>query len=495
MTKIRKKRMKGNSRNSRRRRQQRQRIIVIAISTASCLFVCYILGLIIPRPRGDEDGNDNRIGPKLQKQEAPQPKRLRDAKTKRRAATKREGLLPMRKALEDAVGIGEEEDFDPEATDQARQILSASANLIAVGLGPRSSVRDNSYTGVIAEFCPINFAPQKENPPEVPMFRDVLARSHCDEDSGNIIRVDLKEAVELARKFDRENTNNLPVVLDLKGAVFHESRCGSTLAANSMMALNPEKHRVYSESAPPISALRSCGDDYANCSIKASANLLKDIIYLMGRSNDPKEENLFFKFQSATTRNLETFREAFPTTPWVFLYRKPIEVMMSQLDVPHTSNANCVRSKNSSPMIRKFIDKSAYKFEDFTNVEFCAVHLATLCESALRNLEDAAGLGMAVNYSPHLVDRFLDTIFPKHFHTPVDNAGRDRVMKISGTYSKNRGRHAEEFKPDSEEKERNASGKIKDAATDFLQPSFDKLQKSDHNIIPFDGDDDNDEEE
>ena len=290
----------------------------------------------------------------------------------------------------------------------------------------------------------------------------------------------------MAREFDlaaaEENDNSAPRVLDLKGVVFHESRCGSTLAANSMMALNPEKNRVYSESSPPISAFRGCGEDYSECSLAGSANLLKDVIYMMGRSNDPKEENLFYKFQSATTRTMQTFREAFPTTPWIFLYREPVQVMMSQLDMPKISRANCVRSKNSSPLVHAFVKKGGYHMKDLEDEEFCAIHLATLCESALKNIEEADGLGMAVKYHPDLVHTFLDTVFPKHFDVTVDQAGKDRVLKISGTYSKNRGQEAEgAFKSDIEEKERAASQKIREASNQFLLPSFDALENSPHN--------------
>lgn len=167
---------------------------------------------------------------------------------------------------------------------------------------------------------------------------------------------------------------------------------------------------------------------------------------------------------------------------------------MSQLNVPKKAKANCVRAKHSTH-VEEFIDQSdmEIEFEDLIDEEFCAIHLASLCESALTNLADSEGLGMAINYHPDLVHDFLDTVFPKHFKTPVDPAGRERVMKISGTYSKNRGRHAEgEFKPDSEAKEKRASGEIRAAAKDFLQPSFKKLQSIPYNIRP--GDEDDEEE-
>jgi len=383
------------------------------------------------------------------------------------------GILPMQRSLTDT-------SINPDATKLARLILDASLHLINIQINNHSSIKDDTYKGIIAEFCTLNFQLQKDDPPELPMFRDVVDKSHCGKGSNHIVKVDLKEAVDLAREFDESNTDNLPTILDLKGVVFHESRCGSTLAANSMMALNPSKHRVYSESSPPVIALRACGEDYSNCSVEGSANLLKDVIYLMGRSNDPNEENLYFKFQSATTRTMGTFRAAFPTTPWIFLYREPIEVIMSQLDIPskHIAQANCVRSKDLSPMVKQFIKKSEYSYHDLLNEEFCAIHLATLCESALHHLEDADGLGMAVKYSPDLVHEFLDTIFPIHFHTVVDSAARERVLQISGTYSKNRGKQAAgEFKNDSEEKLSKASDEIKNAAADFLTPSFEKLEE------------------
>lgn len=500
--KIRRKRLKLKGNDGRRRRQQRERLLTIAGTAACCLFVFFgaipwlggkkdASGRPASRPRQSQSNleafhpGDPKKGPK-----APGPGLRRSGRGKRRQerSWERDGLLPMRRALEDPA-------VDPRATERARDILSASTNLVNIDFGSHSSIDDDSYRGVVAEFCPLDFSAQKEKPPELPMFRDVVRHSRCDEGGSRTVRVDLAEAVALAREFDGDNAGSLPTVLDLKGVVFHESRCGSTLAANSMMALDPQKHRVFSESSPPAAAMRVCGEDYSNCSLEAAANLLRDVVYMMGRSGDPTEENLFFKFQSVTTRTMATFRTAFPTTPWIFLYRKPVEVMMSQLDVPRTSKANCVKSRNSSPLVRDFIRRSEYRAEDFSNEEFCAVHLATLCESAVENLNDAEGLGVAVNYSPDLVHDFLDTVFPKHFHTPVDSAGRERVMKISGTYSKNRGRHEEgDFKPDSEAKEKHASVEIKEAAGQFLSPSFKKLQQSEYNIHPSDADDGGDDD-
>ncbi|KAL7447879.1 hypothetical protein ACHAWC_000177, partial [Mediolabrus comicus] len=201
-----------------------------------------------------------------------------------------------------------------------------------------------------------------------------------------------------------------------------------------MMAMDPLRHRVYSESAPPIAAIRACGELYEECSLESAANLLRDVIYLMGRSADPRETNLFFKFQSISVRNMDVFRMAFPNTPWIYLYREPVEVMMSQLDVPQMRSANCVRSHSHSPLIERFVSRSGYQPQDMDDEEWCAIHLATICEAAIKNLNDADGLGLAVNYHKDLVHDFIDTVFPKHFNVPLDQAAIERVLKVSGTY-------------------------------------------------------------
>lgn len=385
----------------------------------------------------------------------------------------------MRDALSDPM-------YDPHKKRQAQKILSASLNLISIEFDD-DVMEDDYYEGVFAIFCDLDFTEQKSHPSEQPMFRDVVGYSNCN-DEFRQIKVDLSEAVELVREFDMDvatqNLRNGPTVLDLKGVVFHESRCGSTLAANSMVALNPEKNRVYSESAPPIAAIKACGEDFSECTVNASANLLKDVVYLMGRSDDPKEEYLFFKFQSLTTRMMQSFRTAFPTTPWMFLYREPVQVMMSHLDgFEDMSRAICVRSKSRSAQIHSFVKREGYGMNDLEDEEFCAIHLATLCESALKNIHEANGVGIAVKYSPDLVHDFLDTIFPKHFKAAVDKSARERILKISGTYSKNRGGQEEgAFKSDSESKEERASDEIKRASKKFLEPSFSALGKSQFNI-------------
>lgn len=488
MTKI------GSKLHHQRRRRTTTRLVSILVISSSFLLLVTLSNFGPPAINENENHNhvsNQRDNLLILNNGLRQPRHTKPDKRKKKEQDDDNALLDMRRVLVDEFN----DDNQTTLREAALSILTASVQLVDIATVHGYTIHDDSYTGIIAEFCTVNFSTQKDDPPSHPMFRDVVSQSPACTDR---IRVDFASAVALVREYDDSSSSTSgrkdedevkPTILNLRGVVFHESRCGSTLAANTMVALDPTSNRVYSESGPPATAMRICGEDYSDCTREASAYLLQDVVYLMSRSNDDKEENLFFKFQSVTSRTMESFRIAFPTTPWIFLYRKPIEVMMSQLNVPQTSMANCVRSKKNSPMVKSFVMKiNGNIYKPNSDEEYCAVHLATICQSALWNLIDADGLGVAVEYNPNLVDDFLGTIFPKHFHIPVDDEANKRVLAIAGTYSKNRGggkrvkQKGGKFVPDGDEKERKASDEMKEAAALFLLPTFEQLTETKYNI-------------
>jgi hypothetical protein len=321
--------------------------------------------------------------------------------------------------------------------------------------------------------CFVCFIPSRT----VPMFRDLLSHSACSDP----FQVDLKKVAYLARERDKEVQQNdnedVPKVLNFTAAAFHESRCGSTLVANSMIAMDPQKHRTYTESAPPKSALTNiCGANFEFCNEEQSAKLFQDVIYMMSRTDDPTEERVFFKFQSVTSRYLSTFQSAFPHVPWMYIYRDPVQVMMSHVkDDPQLKRAICTasRMRGRQPQdIRDIAIRHGYHDSvDLLPSQYCAAHLASLTESAVNNLNDMA---IPVNYD-HLPSILWEKIMPKLFGRPLSQQEINNLETVSHDYSKGRGRRAGEFKGDSEEKAHAASDAIKEAAEEFLQESYDTL--------------------
>jgi hypothetical protein len=159
------------------------------------------------------------------------------------------------------------------------------------------------------------------------------------------------------------------------GFVFHESRCGSTLAANSLAAMDPAKHRVYSESSPGITALKACGQHGSDCPPGRAAQLIQDVLYLMGRTNDVQERHLFLKIQSIGAKSIHVMRSAFPNVPWVFIYRDPVQVMMSQV-AQGVERANCVRQmKDLDPKSIALMKESGKSLDTLEPEDKCALHL------------------------------------------------------------------------------------------------------------------------
>ena len=388
-----------------------------------------------------------------------------------------------------------------ELTDEQRLdlVLSASVHLVSIDAGRHvEGDAPGQYKGITGEFCRLNWAAHKESPSATPMFRDLVAKSSDCQD--NAFRLDLASVVAAAKRRDAEVKRDATLTagdgeeivdgIDAallavpramyppRGVVFHESRCGSTLVANALAAFDPERSRVYSESAPPIAALRVCGEDYSRCGRATAAAVLRDVMYLMSRTDDPAEEHTFFKIQSIGTRFIEVFAEAFPTTPYLFVYRDPVQVMMSHLDHEHMEQSNCVRPRSNPPRI--VVDlvegRAGRSVTDLSHEEYCAAHLATLCDSALAEMERGDnGLGLPVNYKD-LPEKLYEVI-PNHFGVAIGDDETNRIAEVSGVYSKGRGNRAHEWKDDSETKEERATDAIRGACSLFLDETFRELER------------------
>lgn len=187
--------------------------------------------------------------------------------------------------------------------------------------------------------CKLAFHEHWKEPHKSPMFKDLVAISSC---IGSNRR---RERMSVLLK-DIKEKSGTPAgrVIPPNGFVFHESRVGSTLVAN-MLATDPWA-LVFSESTPIANAIMHCD----HCDRARKLEIFRNVLTLMGRS--PFHKRLYVKFQSITTTKMDTALEAFPSTPWAFVFRQPVQTMMSHLDPlkgGSTVAAPCLRSKKSPP--------------------------------------------------------------------------------------------------------------------------------------------------
>jgi len=252
------------------------------------------------------------------------------------------------------------------------------------------------------------------------------------------------------------------------GFVFHESRVGSTLVAN-MLASAPT-HVVYSESAPLPVVLNHC----RSCDADRKRDLIRKIVDLMGAS--PRyHTRLFFKFQSITVPNMRVLLDAFPETPWIFVYRDPVQTMMSHFK-NGVGNGPCLRAqRHAPPATLAVLGMDAAHASKSKKEDYCAAHLAMLTNAALA-ANDASPKGLLVDYAS-MPGSILGYVIPSHFDVALTPEDARRAYVASGTYSKARGSGSKgKWTGDNEQKEKAATDAIRAAAGAYLQPTYDRAK-------------------
>ncbi|HWW26712.1 MAG TPA: aspartyl beta-hydroxylase [Caulobacter sp.] len=240
--------------------------------------------------------------------------------------------------------------------------------------------------------------------------------------------------------------------LEPAGLIFHMSRCGSTLAAQ-MLAATPA-HVVVSE-APPINAITQRGD----LDDDAKAVLLRAMVAALGQARNG-ETRLFLKLDCWHSRDLPLFRLAFPRTPWVFLYREPVEVMVSQT------------RRRGMQMTPSLVPPSTFGLDLPNGVpddDYCARVLAAVCEGAVRHA--GLGGGRFINYR-QLPEALFTEILP-HFGVSASQA---ELQAIRAAAVRDAKAPEQSFAPDTRDKQQAATPALRAICAQRLDGVYQRLE-------------------
>ncbi len=136
-------------------------------------------------------------------------------------------------------------------------------------------------------------------------------------------------------------TTHLESVLDFaekvpsiepKAFIFHVSRCGSTLLSQLLSLDN--QNIVISEAPILDEVLREISFSKSEVSEEEINNSVKAIIKLLGKKRTEDEKQLFIKLDSWHIFYYDKLRKLYPDTTFIFLFRRPDEVIRSQLINP-----------------------------------------------------------------------------------------------------------------------------------------------------------------
>ncbi len=103
--------------------------------------------------------------------------------------------------------------------------------------------------------------------------------------------------------------------------IYHASRCGSTLLSQMLAQL--DDHIVISEPPALDSLLRS------ELESEERRAALRGLLAAYGQRRHGDERALVIKLDAWNIGELALLRECFPETPWLFVYRDPLEIAVS----------------------------------------------------------------------------------------------------------------------------------------------------------------------
>ena len=240
--------------------------------------------------------------------------------------------------------------------------------------------------------------------------------------------------------------------------IFHLSRCGSTLVSQMLAAV--PRNVVISE-APPLDQVLQA--QLMNPAVTRSQQVrwLRGLIRALGWPRTG-ETGYFIKWDSWHIRALPLIHEAFPTVPWMFLYRDPVEVMVS-----HTR-------MRGSQMVPGLIDSRIFG-PDWSSVpvlpldEYGARVLGRLCEAALEHL--SVGDGRLVNFT-ELPDAVLGRLAPI-LGGDYTRAERERMLQTCRTHAKQR---SLPYVDDAAAKQRAATTELRQLANRWVAEPYQRLE-------------------
>ncbi len=257
------------------------------------------------------------------------------------------------------------------------------------------------------------------------------------------------------------------------GFIFHSSRCGSTLLANVCRSLDDS---IVLSEANAIDKLVARFITDANDPVKESlySVFLRAAVNALAQRRTGNETRLFVKFSCCSTSQLKRIKRIWPTVPSLFLYRDPVETIVSNmktvpawlLDEDHRILAHITGASNQ-------------EVAHMSLEELCARSIGRFFATAVDAHTLANGNSMLLNYNQLSVPALTRIL--SFFKIQASTEELERIAGSSRIYSKEiRGvrEFIPEFVPDADAKQRVASELVRTMAERWAMEPYHLLEGS-----------------
>jgi len=350
--------------------------------------------------------------------------------------------------------------------------------------------------GPYVKMCLMDYNVYRNAPWDLPMYKFIftkqcLTKTAVEEDRTLIVK--LSSIMDQIKDAPR---------LKIGGFIFHDTRCGSTLVANQIAVL--PQNRVFSESRPPTQCLRAYLKNQMLDPRKPDLMMTREmfeecingVMALFSRSRENEtQQQIFIKFQNS--RFAPQLTEIFNDVPWVYLFRDPVEVMVSNIGRGETGGP-CVREGLAAAqklpddqkewLIRAKSMKSGDRGADHELMEklsmICASWLLEMDEAARTAYQSNPSKGVFIDYN-RLPNAVPDFLYTKHFKVDLSVAENWQEIMESATNHYSKKSKKDISKPDIELKHKNAPPEVVKAANETLYPSYKELSERVPESLPI----------
>jgi len=289
-----------------------------------------------------------------------------------------------------------------------------------------------------------------------PFFAQTVDRARAENHRGELF-TEFDVLLQLEKLFD-----SVPPT----GFIFHSSRCGSTLLANACRAITGAV--VLSEANALDKLVARFITDAPEGSVKESlySVFLRGTMHALGQRRLGNERHLFVKFAACSFSQIDRIRRIWPRVPWVFLYRDPIETVVSNLaDVPSWLLDPDRR------ILASIIGVAPDDVSEMKLEEVCARTIGSLYSLAERVANDNCLLLNYNQFSLPLISSML-----RFFNVNPTTEEMKTIERVSGLYSKEVSARRP-FVADAELKQRTASGLIREMAEKWASRPYHQLEQ------------------
>ncbi|HEU4510451.1 MAG TPA: hypothetical protein VFR78_19605 [Pyrinomonadaceae bacterium] len=248
------------------------------------------------------------------------------------------------------------------------------------------------------------------------------------------------------------------------GFIFHASRCGSTLVSNACRAIT---NSIVLSEPPALDKLiaRLITDAAAHSPRSAIYSaLIRALVHVLAQRRNGDERHLFIKFACCSFSQIDRIRRIWPNVPWLFLYRDPIETIVSNI-----TNVPPWLLDSDRRVLASITNTSTTEVASMSLEELCARTIGSLYSTADRLANDG---GMLLNYNQLSVPVISSVL--KFFNINPSSDELETITRTSCTYSKETSRA---FIADAETKQQQASALVREAAAAWAIEPYRRLEE------------------